>query len=57
MYIMCVFTLQNVISSVDLPVHEGSLKYVIHTRVGDGPKVIGEQEHLLNINGMPKSAP
>lgn len=37
------------------PYSPGCLKYIIHTKVGDGPKVLtDEQEHLLNTGGMPK---
>ena len=34
---------------------EGALKYVIHTRVGGGPRVIeGEEHRLLDAYGLPK---
>ena len=34
---------------------EGALKYVIHTRVGGGPRVIkGEEHRLLDEYGLPK---
>ncbi|VVC88692.1 unnamed protein product [Leptidea sinapis] len=29
------------------------LKYMIYTKIGDGPKVIDNGEHLLNVNGYP----
>ena len=32
----------------------GSVKGLIHTRVGDGPRVLGEEEALLGANGLPK---
>jgi diphosphomevalonate decarboxylase len=32
----------------------GSVKGLIHTRVGDGPRVLGEEEALLGANGFPK---
>lgn len=37
------------------PYSPGCLNYIIHTKVGGGPKVLtDEQEHLLNSGGMPK---
>ena len=34
---------------------EGALKYVIHTKVGGGPRVIeGEEDRLLDAHGLPK---
>lgn len=33
----------------------GAVKGLIHTRVGDGPRVLGEEEHLLGSDGMPKT--
>ena len=34
---------------------EGALKYVIHTKVGGGPKIIdGEEQRLLDVYGLPK---
>lgn len=32
----------------------GMLKYIIHTNVGEGPQILGENEHLLNDVGLPK---
>lgn len=32
----------------------GSVKGLIHTRVGDGPRVLGAEEGLLGTNGLPK---
>ena len=41
--------------SLDLK-KEGALKYVIHTRVGDGPRVLeGEEHRLLDARGLPKN--
>ncbi|XP_047105128.1 diphosphomevalonate decarboxylase-like isoform X1 [Schistocerca piceifrons] len=35
---------------------EGSLKYIIHTRLGNGPKELKSQnEHLLTESGVPKN--
>ncbi|XP_050300758.1 diphosphomevalonate decarboxylase [Anthonomus grandis grandis] len=37
------------------PCSEGMLKYIIYTRVGEGPSVLVDQkEHLLQQNGLPK---
>ncbi|XP_057334049.1 diphosphomevalonate decarboxylase [Microplitis mediator] len=34
---------------------EGSIKYIIHTRVGEGPTYLDDpSEHLLNNSGLPK---
>ena len=42
-------------SLVDLKTKEGALKYVIHTKVGGGPRVIeGEEHRLLDAHGLPK---
>ncbi|GAA5889469.1 hypothetical protein JCM5296_006371 [Sporobolomyces johnsonii] len=38
-----------------IPVHsEGSVSRIIHTQVGDGPRVLGKDESLLGEDGMPK---
>ena len=35
---------------------KGALKYVIHTKVGDGPRVLeGEEHRLLDARGLPKN--
>jgi diphosphomevalonate decarboxylase len=31
-----------------------SIKGIIHTKIGDGPRVLGEEESLLGKDGMPK---
>lgn len=31
----------------------GLLKYIIHTKVGEGPTVLEESQHLLDTNGLP----
>jgi diphosphomevalonate decarboxylase len=33
----------------------GAVKGLIHTRVGDGPRKLGDEEALLNVEGFPKS--
>lgn len=33
----------------------GAVKSLIHTRVGDGPRVLGEEETLLRPDGLPKT--
>jgi len=33
----------------------GAVKNLIHTRVGDGPRVLGSEETLLGADGMPKT--
>jgi diphosphomevalonate decarboxylase len=33
----------------------GAVKGLIHTRVGDGPRVLGEEESLLGTDGLPKT--
>ncbi|WWC88795.1 diphosphomevalonate decarboxylase [Kwoniella dendrophila CBS 6074] len=34
---------------------KGSVKSLIHTRVGDGPRTLGKEESLLNEQGVPKT--
>jgi len=34
---------------------EGAVKGLIHTRVGDGPRVLGAAEGLLKEDGTPKT--
>jgi diphosphomevalonate decarboxylase len=33
----------------------GAVKCLIHTRVGDGPRVLGDEEALLGTDGLPKT--
>lgn len=33
----------------------GAVKGLIHTRVGDGPRKLGDEEALLNAEGLPKN--
>jgi len=33
----------------------GAVKSLIHTRVGDGPRVLGDEETLLGPDGLPKT--
>ena len=40
--------------AVAKPFPVGSVKGLIHTRVGDGPRVYGEEEALLGADGLPK---
>jgi len=37
------------------PRARGELRYVLHTTLGDGPKVLGEADSLLGSDGLPKS--
>lgn len=37
------------------PWDKGSVKSLIHTRVGDGPRRLGQEESLLNEDGTPKT--
>jgi diphosphomevalonate decarboxylase len=38
------------------PNSPGLLKYIIHTKIGDGPKILtSPSEHLLTENGLPKN--
>lgn len=41
-------------AAVAKPFSVGAVKGLIHTRVGDGPRVLSEEEALLGINGLPK---
>lgn len=34
---------------------EGSVSRIIHTEVGDGPRVLAKEESLLGVDGFPKS--
>jgi diphosphomevalonate decarboxylase len=34
----------------------GAVKGLIHTRVGDGPRILGDVEALLGADGLPKTA-
>ncbi|OCH84200.1 Diphosphomevalonate decarboxylase [Obba rivulosa] len=42
--------------AVAKPFAVGAVKNLIHTRVGDGPRVLGAEEALLGVDGFPKSA-
>ena len=33
---------------------KGSVSRLIHTRIGDGPRVLGEEESLMTADGLPK---
>ncbi|KZT10878.1 Diphosphomevalonate decarboxylase [Laetiporus sulphureus 93-53] len=41
-------------AAVAKPFGVGAVKGLIHTRVGDGPRVLSEEEALLGANGLPK---
>jgi hypothetical protein len=46
---------QDFISTLNLPVQQGAIKYMIHTVPGDGPQVLTDNDEcLLNENGYPK---
>lgn len=40
--------------AVAKPFGVGAVKGLIHTRVGDGPRVLGEEEALLGVDGLPR---
>ena len=41
--------------STDIPVQTGALKYVLHTKVGPGPQILGEEHSLIDPrSGLPK---
>lgn len=40
-------------TAVAKPFGVGAVKNLIHTRVGDGPRVLGSEEGLLGSNGLP----
>ena len=42
-------------TAVAKPFPMGSVKGLIHTKVGDGPRVLGEEEALLGSNGLPNT--
>ncbi|XP_060535798.1 diphosphomevalonate decarboxylase isoform X2 [Cylas formicarius] len=38
------------------PAEQGKLKYMIHTEVGEGPRVLeNSDDHLLTVDGLPKA--
>lgn len=43
-------------TAVAKPFGVGAVKNLIHTQVGDGPRVLGSDESLLNVNGLPVNA-
>lgn len=46
---------KDIISSITLPPSPGALKYIIHTKVGDGPQVVNNvEEALIGTDGLPK---
>ncbi|KAF5279085.1 hypothetical protein FQA39_LY05763 [Lamprigera yunnana] len=45
---------EDIKRKINLQKHNsGMLKYIIHTNMGEGPQVLGENEHLLNDAGLP----
>ena len=46
---------KEVLDALDVSSIKGGLKYVIHTSPGEGPEVLGEDQALLDNNGMPKN--
>merc|ERR1712004_424138 len=47
-------TPQNLINAIPLIPSQGNVQYVIHTKVGGGPKLLSEELSLLDNKGMPK---
>ena len=45
-----------VVDRVNLSKTPGGLKYLIVTKPGEGPETLGEDQSLLDKNGMPKTA-
>ena len=44
----------DVLKAIPLtPLAPGALKGIIHVDVGDGPQILGKEEHLLDDNGLP----
>ena len=50
---------QSLVDKIILERREGGLKYVLATKVGQGPEVLSDQPedaiHLLNAEGLPKN--
>ena len=47
---------QTLLEKFTLEVQEpDSLRYAISTKVGTGPKVLNDSEHLLTVDGLPKN--
>lgn len=40
-------------TGVNVPFEKNLFKYIIHTKLGDGPKRLADNESLLNDNGLP----
>ncbi|KAK2140167.1 hypothetical protein LSH36_1457g00007, partial [Paralvinella palmiformis] len=45
---------ENLINSIPAEVSPGAVKYVISTKVGQGPQVLDKSESLLDNEGLPK---
>lgn len=39
----------------NIPFARNVFKYIIHTRIGDGPRHLDDSESLIDTNGTPKS--
>eukprot|EP00042_Codosiga_hollandica_P044313 m.434678 g.434678 ORF g.434678 m.434678 type:complete len:270 (+) comp56759_c0_seq4:646-1455(+) len=46
----------EIASAIMIPEQPGAVKYILHTRVGPGPRVADAAESLLGVDGFPKSA-
>lgn len=55
-YLGCFINFFQNFQLLNLTKHKpGMLKYIIHTKVGDGPKILKDfDSHLLNEAGLPK---
>ncbi|XP_046841721.1 diphosphomevalonate decarboxylase-like [Xenia sp. Carnegie-2017] len=50
-------TFHGIKEKIALPLTPGGIKYIIHTQVGDGPRIVKNQECcLLNAEGLPKKS-
>jgi len=46
-------TKEELLNALNITPIIGGLKYVIHTRPGEGPQLLGEEQSLLDKDGMP----
>ncbi|XP_055389943.1 diphosphomevalonate decarboxylase [Condylostylus longicornis] len=46
---------ENIFNCESKPIGRNFFKYIIHTKIGNGPKSLIEEESLLNEVGLPKS--
>ena len=49
-------TNKEVVDRLNITRAPGGLKYLILTKPGEGPETLGEDQSLLDKNGMPKIA-